>query len=187
MLAHAGRILKIYGEQPIIVLGSLITGAGTFMQSFITADYVFLDFFPSQMLKGIGTQLLFMGSQYICFSTLKTEKVPNASAMYNLTMRLTAAVSIAISSNYFIKFKKQFYSLISDYNNIEILNPNAIEENNISNNFLDSLMLIYERESFIMAFNKISFISFWASVFPILLLLILKNKNYNIKISKLIN
>tara|TARA_B100001248_G_C27383410_1_gene458322 strand:- start:459 stop:1955 length:1497 start_codon:yes stop_codon:yes gene_type:complete len=177
----AGRILKIYGEQPIIVLGSLITGAGTFMQSFITADYVFLDFFPSQMLKGIGTQLLFMGSQYICFSTLKTENVPNASAMYNLTMRLTAAVSIAISSNYFIKFKKQFYSLISDYNNTVTLNPNAIEENNISNNFLDSLMLIYERESFIMAFNKISFISFWASVFPILLLLILKNKNYNIK------
>ena len=29
----AGRILKIYGEKPIIVLGSLITGAGTFMQS----------------------------------------------------------------------------------------------------------------------------------------------------------
>ena len=55
-----------------------------------------------------------------------------------------------------------------------------LKENNISNNFLDSLILIYERESFIMAFNKISFM-FLASVFPILLLLILKNKNYNIK------
>ena len=41
------------GEKPIIVFGSLITGAGTFMQSFITADYIFLDFFPSQMLKGV--------------------------------------------------------------------------------------------------------------------------------------
>tara|TARA_A100001015_G_C14818502_1_gene643722 strand:- start:18 stop:965 length:948 start_codon:yes stop_codon:yes gene_type:complete len=89
----AGRILKTYGEKPIIIFGSIITAIGTYMQSYITADYVYMDFFPSQILKGIGTQLLFMGSQYICFSSLDTTKVPNASAMYNLIMRLTAAVS----------------------------------------------------------------------------------------------
>ena len=172
----AGRFLKIYGEKSIIIFGSFITGLATYMQSYITADYIFLDFLPSQLLKGIGTQLLFMGSQYICFSELHTNKVPNASAMYNLIMRLTAGVSIAISSNYFIKFKKQFFSQISKNYSIETLTLNAIEKDNINSKFLDNLILLYERESFIMAFNKISYISFWTSIIPLVLLLLINNK-----------
>ena len=172
----AGRFLKIYGEKLIIVLGSLITGLGTYMQSFITADYVLLDLFPSQILKGIGTQLLFMGSQYICFSKLQTSMVPNASAIYNLIMRLTAAVSIAISSTYLIKFKKQIFSKISENYNTETVTLNANENDDINTRFIDNLLLLYERESFIMAFNKISYISFWTSIIPLFLLLILYNK-----------
>ena len=101
--------------------------------------------------------------------------------MYNLTMRLTAAVSIAIANNYFIKFKNQIFSQISDYNNIEILNLNARENDNINSKFIENLMLLYERESFIIAFNKISFFSFWTSAIPLLLLLILYNKNKTLK------
>ena len=173
----AGPLLKAYGEKPIIILGSLITGLGAYMQSFITADYVLSNFFPSQLLKGIGLQLLFMGSQFICFSSLHTSKVPNAAAMYNLTMRLTAAVSIAIANNYFIKFKKQILSQISDYNNIEAFNLNAIENNNINSKFLENLLLLYERESFIIAFNQISFMIFWTSAIPLLFLIFFYNKN----------
>ena len=172
----AGRFLKIYGEKLIIILGSFITGLGTYMQSFITADYVLLDLFPSQILKGIGTQLLFMGSQYICFSPLQTSMVPNASAMYNLIMRLTAAVTIAVSSTYLIKFKKQFFSKISENYNTETVILNANENDDINSKFIDSLLLLYERESFIMAFNKISYISFWTSIIPLFLLIVLYNK-----------
>lgn len=173
----AGPLLKAYGVKPIIILGSLITGLGAYMQSFITADYVLSNFFPSQLLKGIGLQLLFMGSQFICFSSLHTSKVPNAAAMYNLTMRLTAAVSIAIANNYFIKFKKQILSQISDYNNIESFNLNAIENDNINSKFLENLLLLYERESFIIAFNQISFMIFWTSAIPLLFLIFFYNKN----------
>tara|TARA_X000000950_G_scaffold266037_1_gene341063 strand:- start:25 stop:648 length:624 start_codon:yes stop_codon:yes gene_type:complete len=173
----AGQFIKIYGAKPIIILGSLITGLGTYMQSYITAEFIFLDLLPSQLLKGIGTQLLFMGSQYICFSSLKESKIPNASAMYNLTMRLTAAVSISVSSNYLIKFKKQFFLKISDYNSTETLTLSALENDKTNSQFLDSLFQLYERESFIMAFNKISYISFWTSAIPLFLLLALYIKN----------
>ena len=118
-----------------------------------------------------------MGSQYICFSSLQTNKVPNASAMYNLTMRLTAAISIAVSSNYLIKFKKKIFSKISDNYNVETLTFGAIENDNINSKFLDNLLFIYERESFIMAFNKISHINCWTSIIPIILILILNKKS----------
>ena len=173
----AGQFIKIYGAKPIIILGSLITGFSTYMQSYITAEFIFFDLLPSQLLKGIGTQLLFMGSQYTCFSSLKESKIPNASAMYNLIMRLTAAISISVSSNYLIKLKRQFFIKISDYNNIETLTLRALENDKNNSQFLDSLFQLYERESFIMAFNKISYICFWTSAIPLFLLLALFIKN----------
>ena len=178
----AGRLLAIYGVKTIVILGSFITGLATYLQSYITADYVVYDFLPSQLLKGIGTQLIFMGSQYICLSKLHTNKVPNAAAMYNLILRLTAGVSIAVSSNYFIKFKKQFFSQISKNYSIETLTLNAIEKDQIDSKFLDNLLLLYERESFIMAFNKISYLSFYTSLVPLILLLTIAiKKNYPTK------
>ena len=93
---------------------------------------------------------------------------------------LLLAESIAISSNYLIKFKKQIFSSITDYNNNKTIIQSVIENDKIQNNFLDNLMLLYERESFIMAFNKISYISSWTSIIPLLLLFFLKNKiSYN--------
>ena len=178
----AGRLLAIYGVKTIVILGSFITGLATYLQSYITADYVVYDFLPSQLLKGIGTQLIFMGSQYICLSKLHTNKVPNAAAMYNLILRLTAGVSIAVSSNYFIKFKKQFFSQISKNYSIETLTLNAIEKDQIDSKFLNNLLLLYERESFIMAFNKISYLSFYTSLVPLVLLLTIAiKKNYSTK------
>ena len=58
----------------------------------------------------------------------------------------------------------------------ETLNLSARENDNSSSVFLDNLLILYERESYIMAFNKISFISIWASFIPIILLLII-NRN----------
>lgn len=169
----AGHILKFYGEKIIIVLGSFITGVAAYMQSFITADFIFLDLFPSQLLKGIGAQFLFMGSQFICFSSLNTKMINNASAMYNLIMRLTAAVSIAVSSNYFIKFQKDFFSKITENYTNETYFLKEIAKENMNNQFSNKLLLLSDRESFIMAFNKISFMSFWTAIIPVILLLVL--------------
>ena len=71
---------------------------------------------------------------------------------------------------------RNLLSKISNNNNNETLNLSARESDNSSSVFLDNLVFLYERESYIMAFNKISFISIWASFIPIILLLII-NKN----------
>ena len=83
----------------------------------------------------------------------------------------------SVSSNYLIKFKKQFFLKISDYNSTETLTLSALENDKTNSQFLDSLFQLYERESFIMAFNKISYISFWTSAIPLFLLLALYIKN----------
>tara|TARA_E500000331_G_C16900239_1_gene558686 strand:- start:18 stop:629 length:612 start_codon:yes stop_codon:yes gene_type:complete len=177
----AGRVLHLYGVKPVIIIGSFITGLATYMQSFITAEFLYLDFFWSQFLKGVGTQFLFIGSQFIGLSKLNLSLINNASAMFNLTMRLTAAVSIAISSNYFITWNKQFLSQISENHNSDIIILNELAKNNFDNDFLRNLYFLIERESFVMAFNKASYLSVWTVILPILLLFFLNKEQYKNK------
>ena len=78
--------------------------------------------------------------------------------------------------------QKQFFSQISKNYSIETLTLNAIEKDQIDSKFLNNLFLLYERESFIMAFNKISYLSFYTSLVPLILLLTIAiKKNYPTK------
>jgi len=89
---------------------------------------------------------------------------------------------IEVKKDNFIKFKKQFFSQISKNYSIETLTLNAIEKDQIDSKFLNNLLLLYERESFIMAFNKISYLSFYTSLVPLILLLTIAiKKNYPTK------
>ena len=175
-----GKTLELLGVRFVVISGCLITGLGTYMRSLTTAEYVFGDFFLSQLLKGIGTQFLFMGSQYMCFINLEEKKKDNAASMFTLTLRLGAAVSIAMSSNYFSKWKKEFFGQITFETNY-LSSPyyqnykfNQIDEN--LDLFKENLYMISEREALVMSFNKIAFYSTWTVLIPIVLVWFFKYK-----------
>ncbi len=176
-----GKTLKNLGVKVVILIGCAITGIGTYLQSIITAEYIFNDFLLSQILKGVGTQFLFMGSQYICFINLPTNKINNAAAMFNLTLRLSAAISIAISSNFFTKWKHVFFQQITAETNF-LSSPyfqnfkfNKFEEN--LNSFTSNLYAFSEREALIISFNKISYYSTWTVLIPAVLIIFIKKAN----------
>ena len=176
-----GNLLKNFGVKFVVIIGCLSTGVGTFLQSTITAEYIFSDFLLSQILKGIGTQFLFIGSQYICFMNLTRVKINNAAAMFNLTLRLSAAIAISISSNLFTKWEKSFFQQITSETNY-LISPyfqnfkfNGEEENLLS--FTESLYILSEREALVMSFNKIAALSTWTVLLPLLLIFFIKKTN----------
>ena len=84
---------------------------GTYLQTAITVDYTFNELLFSQILKGIGAQFLWIGNQYLSLSAFSVNAIYNAAAIFNLVLRLAAAVSIAFASSLLIKWKAQFSSL----------------------------------------------------------------------------
>ena len=102
--------------------------------------------------------------------------IHNAAAMFNLVLRLAAAISISFASSLLIKWKTQTLSFIFD-NKVNSSNNNL--ENNITNK--DLLYYFYsERESLIIALNKISYISMWTTLVPIILMFYIKSDKKNI-------
>ena len=183
-----GKILQVTGARTVVIIGSLLIGIGTYLQTFITADYTLNELLFSQILKGIGAQFLWIGNQYLSLSVIRVNSIYNASAMFNLVLRLAAAISIAFASTLLIKWKTQFLSSIVDrgmglignnsfsFGNLFLFNNNltSIENNNI-------VFLFYsERESLIMALNKMSYLSMWTVLIPIILMFYIKIDKKNI-------
>ena len=184
-----GKLLEKIGARLVVVIGSILIGLGTFFQTTITIDYTINELFFSQILKGAGAQFLWIGNQYLSLSGLSNKVIHNAAAMFNLVLRLAAAISIAITSSLLIRWKIEFLSSILDNNKL-MLNNTILEKDIFNNNFESflnsnekSIFLYYffgERESLIMALNKIAYFSTWTVLIPIFLMLYINKKNKNV-------
>jgi len=183
-----GKLLEITGARIIVGIGCVLIGIGTFYQTTITADYTLKEFYFSQVLKGIGAQFLWIGNQYLSLANFSNNAIYNAAAVFNLVLRLAAAVSISFTSTLLVRWKTQYLWFL-----FENKNPSITEFQNMNNNSeittthieyinkKDYLFTLYsERESLIMAINKISFISMWAVLIPIFLMLYIKTSKKNI-------
>ena len=73
----------------------------------ITSEFGFEELFWPQVLRGIGSQLLWIGNQYIAMLFVKKAGIQNAASMFNLILRLGGAVSISIA-NIFLDFELIF-------------------------------------------------------------------------------
>ncbi len=177
-----GRILKMYGVKLVVIIGCCITGMGTYLQSNLTSEFIINNLFLSQVLKGVGTQFLWMGSQYVSLANIRSKEINNASAMFNLILRLVAAISIALSSNYLTKWKTEFFSqILENYDNKNYnLFGNQFNSFNFSegefNKYSEFFFYTSEREGLVMAFNKISFLSTWTVIIPLILIFCIKTR-----------
>ena len=183
-----GKILKIYGARISVTVGCILIGLGTYNQTTITADYTLNELLFSQIVKGIGAQFLWIGNQYLALSVANNNAIYNAAAMFNLVLRLAAAISIAYASSLITKWKAQFLSNIFEngFNYFESsnlsLDGSQLNYQNIDNFDRNSTLffLFSERESLIMALNKISYLSMWTTLIPIILMLYIKTNKKNI-------
>ncbi len=179
-----GKLLQITGARIVVIIGSIFIGIGTYLQTTITVDYTFNELLFSQILKGIGAQFLWIGNQYLSLSAFSVNAIYNAAAIFNLVLRLAAAISIAVASSLLTKWKTKFSSAIFENG----MNPRVdlslpyFSDMNIED-FQENKLLFFlfsERESLIMALNKISFLSMWTAIIPIFLMFYIKTNKKNI-------
>ena len=172
-----GKLLQITGARIVVIIGCIFIGIGTYLQTAITVDYTLNELLFSQILKGIGAQFLWIGNQYLSLSAFSVNAIYNAAAIFNLVLRLAAAVSIAFASSLLTKWKAIFLNYFENGMNSRIdLNLRYFNDMNIEN-FQENKLLFFlfsERESLIMALNKISFFSAWTALLPIILMLYIK-------------
>tara|TARA_B100000700_G_C15041046_1_gene855356 strand:- start:2897 stop:3520 length:624 start_codon:yes stop_codon:yes gene_type:complete len=179
-----GVLINLLGARFLIFIGCLFIIYGTWLMVNITSEFGFEELFWPQVLRGIGSQLLWIGNQYIAMLFVKKEGIQNAASMFNLILRLGGAVSISIANIFLDKLRVMYYGGISNslINGPQIINGfkdkmdsilsslpmlSSLDPNYRSLIAIESLGL---REGFIMAINNITFFIMWFGFIPILLL-----------------
>jgi DHA2 family multidrug resistance protein len=80
----------------IIIFGLVIFAAGSYQMTWITRDYDFYELLLPQILRGIGLMCVMVPTNNIALGTLASERVKNASGLFNLMRNLGGAIGLAL-------------------------------------------------------------------------------------------
>jgi len=92
-------------------------------------------------------------------------------------LRLAAAISISLASSLLIKWKTEFLTELIETKSYSNINKTLEFNRFYQGNNSDLIFFNYiERESLIMALNKISYVSMWTVSIPLILMFYVKTK-----------
>ncbi len=186
-----GVLINIFGARFLIFSGCIFTLIGTWLLLNMTPEFGFKELFWPQVLRGIGSQLLWVGNQYIAMLFVTKKGIQNAASLFNLILRLGGAVSIATTNIFLEKLRLMYYGGISNMliNGPQIISGFSQKMESVFKTLpmLSSLNPEYKtilamellglREGFVMAVNNITYIIMWVAFIPIILLPFCKMKS----------
>ncbi|WP_439496370.1 DHA2 family efflux MFS transporter permease subunit [Bosea sp. (in: a-proteobacteria)] len=92
----AGRLSVKLDPRIMMMIGFGGFAAGTYIASFITADWDFHELLLPQILRGCSLMLCMVPINNLALGTLPPAQLKNASGLYNLTRNLGGAVGLAV-------------------------------------------------------------------------------------------
>ena len=86
----------------IALAGFALLALGTWFQARLHVDTSFESLLLPQILRGVATQMCFLSMVRLALGRLPVDQVKDGTAMFQLTMRLGAAVAVAIANAYLV-------------------------------------------------------------------------------------
>ncbi|HVZ00527.1 MAG TPA: DHA2 family efflux MFS transporter permease subunit [Dongiaceae bacterium] len=91
----AGRLAGKLDLRVMLAFGLLMFGGGVWMQSHMSAEWGFWEFFLPQAVRGFALMFLFIPINAVALGTLPPHRLKNASGLYNLMRNLGGAIGLA--------------------------------------------------------------------------------------------
>ncbi len=91
----AGRLAGILDPRIMLAFGLGMFGLGTHLQSLMTSEWGFWEFFLPQACRGFALMFLFIPVNAAALGTLPPERIKNASGLYNLMRNFGGAIGLA--------------------------------------------------------------------------------------------
>ena len=95
-------LVKRFRLRTIAFAGFGLLALGTWLQARLHVDTSFESLLLPQILRGVATQMCFLSMVRLALGRLPVEQVKDGTAMFQLTMRLGAAVAVAIANAYLV-------------------------------------------------------------------------------------
>jgi DHA2 family multidrug resistance protein len=165
----AGFISNKNIDLRIVLCGGLFFfGCGIHLNSYLTVDNDWLQFFIPQMLIGFSIMFCFIPINTLALSTMPKDKIKNASGLYNLMRNLGGALGLAVLGTLLTTRGKMHYQYITEtVRNTRLSSKYFLQQLthyfDYKVNFADKVSLqflqnLITREATIMAFNDCYYI-----------------------------
>jgi len=91
----AGRLAGKLDLRIMLAFGLTMFGLGVWMQSHMSAEWGFWQFFVPQAVRGFALMFLFIPINAVALGTLPPQRLKNGSGLYNLMRNLGGAIGLA--------------------------------------------------------------------------------------------
>jgi DHA2 family multidrug resistance protein len=186
----AALLVRVIHLRWVALIGFGGMAIGTWLQGSLNSEYGFSDLILPQVVRGLASQCCWLSVVTLALSSVPANKIKNASALFNLLMRLGAAVAIAIGSNQLENYALQHYSEIAD--TVSFSEPPVSDaiprltqlfegqygESPVADQAgLTLLVDVVHRQALIMAFNDVTRNAALVAALALLLLPLFRGKN----------
>jgi MFS transporter, DHA2 family, multidrug resistance protein len=160
----AGPMEKKMDLRWMMCIGFSLFALGSWLNSQLTAESAYWEFFVPQAIRGTALMLCFVPINTLTLGSLPVEEVKNASGLYNLMRNLGGAIGLAVASTLFSRLNKEHYAVLresvtmTDYQAQDLLTglTYKMTQNGLAEPQLAAIKLLSSmawRESYVMTFN----------------------------------
>lgn len=110
----AGPMEKHMDLRWMMCIGFSLFGVGSWMNSNLTADSAYWEFFVPQAIRGTALMICFVPINTLSLGSLPVDEVKNASGLYNLMRNLGGAIGLAVANTLFTYFNKEHYAVLRE-------------------------------------------------------------------------
>lgn len=111
----AGPLAKRIDSRLMLALGLSGFAIGCWMNSNLTQESGYWEFFWPQAVRGFSLMYCFLPINSLALGTLPPEEVKNASGLYNLTRNLGGAIGLALANTLMIHLNKLHYAVLREH------------------------------------------------------------------------
>ena len=162
-------LLRYFRRRTVAFAGFALLAFGTWLQADLSAHTDFVQLLAPQLIRGFATQLCFLSMMGLAIGLLPVDQVKNGTALFQLCMRLGAAVAVAVANSYLVIRAQTHYQYFRERvpvgdpftGNIGGLFGRTFEplfggspDAHVAN--VQVLTAMIQRESLILAFNEIT-------------------------------
>ncbi len=108
-------LVKHFRLRTIALAGFSLLALGTWFQAHLGVETDFESLLLPQILRGIATQMCFLSMVRLALGRLPVEQIKDGTAMFQLTMRLGAAVAVAIANAYLVIRSEVHYHRLREW------------------------------------------------------------------------
>jgi DHA2 family multidrug resistance protein len=120
-LMISGRLVSRMDQRVMLAFGCLLQAAALWMMTQITPTMDFASLAWPRFLQGFSMGFIFVPLQALALATIRTERLSNATAAYNLVRNIGGSVGVALATTLLARRSQQHQATLT--NHVNAWNP----------------------------------------------------------------